>query len=159
DMRMAHSNCATPATISVAELAHELRIADKGPGDFHILDGYDRVLALLADGLDIRLGTAVTAIRWDQDGVEVWTSGGERAKGRRGELEPSPPLTFGARHAVVTLPLALLKAGAVAFDPPLPQTKRHAIDSLAMAPAMKLLLRFEQPFWDAEMTFLTGRDP
>src|SRR5262249_4599058 len=126
---------------------------------FHILDGYDRVLALLADGLDIRLGTAVTAIRWDQDGVEVWTSGGERAKGRRGELETSPPLTFGARHAVVTLPLALLKAGAVAFDPPLPQTKRHAIDSLAMAPAMKLLLRFEQPFWDAEMTFLTGRDP
>jgi monoamine oxidase len=24
---------------------------------------------------------------------------------------------------------------------------------------MKLLLRFEEQFWDAEMTFLTGRDP
>src|SRR5205085_3976926 len=69
DLRMAHSNCATPDTISMAELAHELKIADKGPGDFHILDGYDRALALLADGLDIRLSTAVTAIRWDEDEV------------------------------------------------------------------------------------------
>ena len=75
---------------------------------------------------------------------------------------PDHPVTrslFRARHAIVTLPLALLKAGAVAFDPPLPEAKRHAIDALTMAPAMKLLLRFEERFWDAEMTFLTGRDP
>src|SRR5215216_400809 len=74
DLRMAHSNCATPATTSVAELAHELKIADKGPGDFHILDGYDRVPALLADGLDIRLGIAVTGIQWDQEGVTIETT-------------------------------------------------------------------------------------
>jgi monoamine oxidase len=167
DLRLAHSNCATPANISVAELAHELRIADKGPGDFHILDGYDRALALLADGLDIRLGTAVTGIQWTEDGVQVETRGSEGVKGRRGELEatpshpftPSPPHSFRARHAVVTLPLALLQANAVAFDPPLPASKRAAIDALAMAPAMKLLLRFEERFWDAEMTFLSGRDP
>src|SRR5258705_5141662 len=41
DLRMAHSNCATPATISVAELAHEFKTAAKGPGDFPILDAYD----------------------------------------------------------------------------------------------------------------------
>jgi monoamine oxidase len=167
DLRLAHSNCATPDTISVAELAHELRIADKGPGDFHILDGYDRALALLADGLDIRLGTAVTEIQWTEDGVQVTTRRGEGVKGRTGELEatPSHPFTrspahaFSARHAVVTLPLALLQASAVAFDPPLPASKRTAIDALAMAPAMKLLLRFEERFWDAEMTFLSSRDP
>jgi monoamine oxidase len=73
DLRLAHSNCATPSTISVAELAHELRLADKGPGDFHILDGYDRALELLAAGLDICLGAAVTEIRWDEDGVRVET--------------------------------------------------------------------------------------
>jgi monoamine oxidase len=146
DMRLAHSNCATPATLSVAELAHELRVADKGPGDFHILDGYNRALAPLADGLDIRLGAAVSSVRWDREGVEVTVSKPSNAQLR-------------ARHAVVTLPLALLKAGAVAFDPPLPESKRRAIEALAMAPAMKLLLRFEEPFWDAEMTFLTGRDP
>ncbi len=101
DVRLAHSNCATPATISVAELAHELRLDDKGPGDFHILDGYDRVLATIADGLDIRLGTPVEAIRWDERGVEVSTAQG----------------TLAARSAVVTLPLAVLKAGAGALRP------------------------------------------
>jgi monoamine oxidase len=74
---------------------------------------------------------------------------------------PSLPvsLSYRAPHAIITLPLALLKADAVAFDPPLPEAKRHAIDALTMAPAIKLLLRFDERFWDAEMTFLSGRDP
>ena len=67
--------------------------------------------------------------------------------------------TFRASHAVVTLPLAVLKAGVVPFDPPLPIAKQQAIAALNMAPAMKLILRFEEPFWDHDMTFLTGRDP
>jgi len=168
DLRLAHANCATPETISVAELAHELKIADKGPGDFHILDGYDRVLALLAEGLDIRLGTAASAIRWGEDGVVIETA--ETAEARRHadtqarDLRPASPSrpispALSARHAIITLPLALLQADVVAFDPPLPQAKRTAINALRMAPAMKLLLRFEERFWDAEMTFLTGRDP
>jgi len=159
DLRMAHSNCATPSTISVAELAHELKIADKGPGDFHILDGYDRALALLADGLDIRLSTAVSEIRWSQEEVIIETrrQGNQETCEHLDRLPVSSPLR--ARRAIVTLPLALLKSDAVAFDPPLPEVKRHAINALAMAPAMKLLLRFEERFWDAEMTFLSGRDP
>jgi len=144
DMRMAHANCATPATISVAELTHELRISDKGPGDFHILDGYDRVIGLIAEGLDVRLGAVVTQVRWSQDGVEVAVPTFQR---------------FTARRAIVTLPLALLMAGVVVFDPPLPIAKQQAIAALNMAPAMKLILRFEEPFWDHDMTFLTGRDP
>jgi len=95
DLRMAHSNCATPATISVAELAHELKIADKGPGDFHILDGYDRVLALLADGLDIRLSTAVSEIRWSQEEVIIETrrQGNKKVKKRLSVRMP-PLLPF-----------------------------------------------------------------
>jgi len=144
DMRMAHANCATPATISVAELAHELRISDKGPGDFHILDGYDHVIGLIAEGLNIWLGAAVTEIRWGEDGVEITVETFER---------------LSSRYAVVTLPLAVLKAGVVAFDPPLPLTKQQAIAALNMGPAMKLIMCFEEPFWDRDMTFLTGRDP
>jgi monoamine oxidase len=127
----------------VAELARELRQHDKGPGDFHILAGYDRVLAAIAAGLDIRLDTPVETIRWDADGVEVATPRG----------------AYSARSAVVTLPLALLKAGAVRFDPPLPAAKLRAIETLAMAAAMKLHLRFAAPFWDHDMTFLTADQP
>jgi monoamine oxidase len=165
DIRLAHANCATPTTISVAELAHELRLSDRGPGDFHILDGYDRVFTPLAAGLDVRLSTAVTEIEWGQDGVQVKTR-------RQGDKETHEPIdqsstpdrlvshsTLQARHAVVTLPLALLKAGAVRFDPPLPERKQRAIETLAMAPAIKLLFRFAEPFWDDQMTFLTADDP
>ena len=143
DVRLAHSNCATPATLSVAELAYDLRNSDAGEGDFHILAGYDEVLGTIAQGLDIRFDTPVTAIDWNTDGVEVATP--------RGNLT--------ARAAIVTLPLAVLKANAVRFNPPLPQAKQRAIDTLAMAPAMKLHLRFAEPFWDDAMTFLTADAP
>ena len=116
---------------------------DRGTGDFHIIGGYDSVLAAVAAGLDIRLGAPVEAIRWDAGGVEVATA----------------RETYHARAAVVTLPLALLKAGAVSFTPPLPEAKRRAIDALAIGPALKLLLRFAEPFWDREMTFLTADQP
>lgn len=144
DMRLAHSNCGTLDTISVAELAHELRFSDKGPGDFHILEGYDTVLAVLATGLDTRLNTPVAAVRWAADGAAVETAAGE---------------SWHARHVVVTLPLAVLQAGVVAFEPPLPAPQQAALAALAMPPAMKLILRFDEIFWDADMTFLTGRDP
>lgn len=145
DVRLAHANCATPETLSVAELAHELRFSDKGPGDFHILDGYDRVLAAIAEGLDIRLNTPVSAVRWGADGVEVLAG------------EPATPLR--ARHALVTLPLAVLQSGAVAFDPPLPEPQQRALAALRMNAATKLSIRFDEIFWDRDMTFLTARDP
>lgn len=143
DMRLAHSNCATPSTISVAELAYELRHCDKGPGDFHILEGYDHLLNAIAEGLDIRLSTSVEAIQWGEDGVVLSTP--------QGDLR--------ARAAIVTVPLALLKQNAVRFDPELPEAKRHAIDTLVMGPAMKLHLRFREVFWPQDMTFLTADRP
>ncbi|MFN8504292.1 flavin monoamine oxidase family protein [Kouleothrix sp.] len=144
DVRLAHANCATPETISVAELAYELRFSDKGPGDFRILEGYDFVFAALAAGLDIRLNMPVSRVRWGVEGVEVQAGTGADAR------------TFRARHAVITLPLAVLQAGAVEFDPPLPEAQRQAIGALVMPPAMKLSIRFDEIFWDADMTFLTG---
>ncbi|HWQ11839.1 MAG TPA: NAD(P)/FAD-dependent oxidoreductase [Roseiflexaceae bacterium] len=143
DVRLAHAACATPETLSVAALAHEERTGTSDSANFRIAEGYDRLLAAIAAGLDIRLETPVIRVRWGVDDVEAVTPGG----------------TFAGRRAVVTLPLALLKAGAVAFDPSLPEEKRRAIGALAMAPAMKLLLRFTEPFWDPGMTFLTAHDP
>ncbi len=143
DLRVAHAACVAPADLSIVALADELRNIDRGPGDFHITAGYDRVLATIAEGLDIQLNTPVSVVRWGPDGVEVETSGG----------------IYNARAVVVTLPLAVLKAGVVRFDPVLPQAKREAIDALMMLPAMKLLFRFSEPFWDRDMTFLSGNDP
>ena len=142
-LRLAHSYCATPDTLSMAALAYEYSIDTDAGGNFRILEGYDRVLAMIADGLDIRLNMPVKEVRWGNDGVEVVTSGG----------------AWQARHAVITLPLAVLQAGAVHFDPALPAARQQAIAGLAMRPALKLLLRFDEVFWPRDMTFISADDP
>lgn len=114
DVRLAHANCATPETISVAELAYELRFSDKGPGDFRILEGYDFVFAALAAGLDIRLNMPVSRVRWGVEGVEVQAGTGADAR------------TFRARHAVITLPPSPRSAENPTSLPP-PGGTAHAV--------------------------------
>lgn len=143
DLRIAHAACATPATLSMHALRAEARASYASGGDFHILEGYDRVMAVIADGLDVRLATPVEVIRWSERHVEAGTVHG----------------TFRAPVAIVALPLAALQAGSVRFEPALPLEKANAIAALAMAPAMKILFRFDEPFWDEALTFLSLRDP
>ncbi|MEM6426057.1 MAG: NAD(P)/FAD-dependent oxidoreductase, partial [Cyanobacteria bacterium P01_D01_bin.128] len=52
---------------------------------------------------------------------------------------------------VITVPLALLQANAVAFDPPLPETKVRAVHGLGVGHITKLILKFDQPFWADEL--------
>jgi monoamine oxidase len=101
-------------------------------GDARPLAGYDRLLAPLAAGLDALLGTRVLRLRAVPGGVVAELAGGGQVTGRA---------------AVVTLPLGVLKAGAVAFDPPLAAPRQRAIDRLGMGLLTKLILRFERRFW------------
>ena len=145
DIRMAHAYCATPESLSMAELVRDsLASAHNGQGDFHILPGYDTILNLIAAGLDIRLSTPVVAIRWNNERVEITLANRD---------------TLCARAAICTLPLALLKEETVHFDPALPHSKRRAVAGLAMQPAMKVIYRFAAPFWDANMAFLNAPNP
>jgi monoamine oxidase len=145
DIRMAHAACATPETLGAAELAGEQRAsAHNGDGDFRIVAGYDTLLARIAAGLEIRLGAPVAAVCWESRRAAVELVSGE-------EIE--------AAAVVVTLPLALLKAGAVRFEPELPEAKQRAIGGLAMQPAMKVIYRFREPFWDPGLAFLSLPDP
>jgi len=59
-----------------------------------------------------------------------------------------------ARAAVVTLPVGVLKSGNVRFEPELPESKRAALEGMVMGPVLKLLLRFEQPFWPERLSTL-----
>lgn len=97
--------------------------------------GYGRIVDGLAAGLDIRLGTEVTAVSWDDAGVRVQTVGGEE-------------LT--ADFAIITVPLGVLKVGAIAFDPPLPQSKQDAIRRIGFGSFEKLALRFDKCYWPTD---------
>ena len=93
--------------------------------------GYDEIPRRLAEGLDVRLKQAVTAIEHGENGVVVHTAAG----------------THPADRVVVTLPLGVLKKGAVDFRPALPAAKRGAIERLGMGLLNKLWLRFPTAFW------------
>lgn len=93
--------------------------------------GYDRILPQLANGLDIRFGEMVQSIAYSSDGVTVTTSNG----------------AIRANHLICTLPIGVLKAGSVTFDPPLPSAYQRSIEALGMGQVTKLALRFDAPFW------------
>lgn len=94
--------------------------------------GYGQIPARLAEGTEVRLGTAVRRIDHGGGEVRVETADGEVLR---------------ADRIVVTLPLGVLRSGDVEFDPPLPERKQAAIQSLRMGVANKTVLAFEEAFW------------
>ena len=56
---------------------------------------------------------------------------------------------------IVTVPLGVLKAGALAFEPRLPEAKQVAIQRMGMGILDKLYLRFDKVFWDDVTVILT----
>lgn len=119
----------------VDELSAEYFDADEEGrgGDLLLPGGYDQLTAGLAHGLDLRLNTVVRRIRHGADSVEVETGQG----------------VFNADAAIITLPLGVLKAGMVTFDPPLPADKQDAIRRIGMGLLNKVWLRFPSAFWAA----------
>lgn len=88
-----------------------------------------------------RLQTVVQSVAWSHGRVEIETE------------SFGQPLRVTAKHAIVTLPLGVLKAqagtpGAVRFSPPL-EAKQPAMALLGYGPVIKLNLRFRTPFWEA----------
>ncbi len=67
---------------------------------------------------------------------------------------------FTAAHVISTLPLGVLKAGAVLFDPPLPAAKQAVIERMGFGSFHKTFLVFDRPFWeDRESCWLFHQSP
>ncbi len=98
-------------------------------------DGYRSVVGALASGLDVRLNTEVVAVEIE--------AGGIRATCADGSVEAGS-------HAIVTVPLGVLKRGSPRFDPPLPAPVQRAVDALGFGRYEKIALRFESAFWRAD---------
>lgn len=95
-------------------------------------DGYDRLATYLARGLDIRLDTPITRIVDAGSAVSV----------------VSNPSEFTANAVVVTVPLGVLKARAIAFEPPLAPARQAAIEGVGFNRVDKFLFVWDEPFWD-----------
>lgn len=55
---------------------------------------------------------------------------------------------YRADAVIVTLPIGVLKAGTVRFEPQLPAATRTAIDTIGNGLVDRVVLRFERRFWD-----------
>lgn len=135
-------NAAPPGRLS----AHSLRPGHAG-ADTHDLkiDGrYDALARAVRnawpDGrVQLRLRTVVTDVRWRHGGVAVQTlDAGGRIMVHRGAA------------VVITLPLGVLQARTVRFDPPL-RDKQRVIARMGWGHVQRVLLRFRADFWSGPL--------
>ncbi|MTI44659.1 monoamine oxidase [Roseibium hamelinense] len=106
--------------------------------DVILTDGYDQIVKSLAEGLDIRFGAAVERIEYEEgDGAAVYTSDGP----------------FESYFVICTVPLGVLKKGAIVFDPPLPGAHQKSIETIGFGSVTKLALKFDQAFWPEDVQY------
>lgn len=131
--------------VSARSIALAPEESDAPRRQWRVPAGQDRVIDWLRDGLDpdavaVTRGRPVAGITWSAKGAVLRDTSGE---------------TLSARAVVVAVPLGVLQAppgstGAIRFDPPLPPAKRRALRHMAMGHVVKVVLRFREPFWEAE---------
>jgi monoamine oxidase len=146
-------NAADSRVIGVAALVQQQRAEDQVHSDrlFHIEAGYAALPAFLSDRFRAAGGTLllehpVRRVRWSQNAVAV---SGVDAGGESFELH--------AKRAVVTLPLGVLQAGAVEFEPA-PQEIWSNAARMAMGAVIRISLLFDAKFWQQDLSFLLTRD-
>ncbi|MCU0497211.1 MAG: FAD-dependent oxidoreductase [Anaerolineae bacterium] len=106
---------------------------DDSEYDGQLADGYTPLLEAMSENLEIRLNKIVNYVEWDDEGAIVYTEDDDQIE---------------ADYVIVTLPLGVLQAGDVEFDPPLPDDKQEAIDALGAGHVDKIILKFSEPFWE-----------
>jgi monoamine oxidase len=134
---------ARPDRISLQGLVRMEQAAEaiEGHRSFRLTSGYRALAEWLWSGMDhhlvrARFGAVVERVVWRRGRVEVQSSAGE----------------FRAPRAVVTLPLGVLQAGTVAFDPQ-PRSLREACDGIETGHAIRMVLRFRRPLWEDRAEF------
>jgi monoamine oxidase len=105
---------------------------DRGAQQDRIVGGSIRIAETMAAELGdrVRLGSAVSVIEQDDDGVRVALRGGEIVTGS---------------HVVVTLPPTL--AGRLDYRPVLPSWRDQLTQRLPAGSVMKVYAAYDEPFW------------
>lgn len=132
-----HDAGADTAELNLEAYADE----DEYPGrELVFPDGYDQILEAFKGDYRLLLSTTVTTIEHHNAGVRVGLKAGQWVD---------------CDAVVVTLPLGLLKAGTVHFDPPLPGWKRQAIHRLGFGVLDKVYMFYDHVFWGDEQWIAT----
>lgn len=90
-------------------------------------------------GRDIRLGSRVRRIEWNESHVRVFDQNG---------------IEYDARAVIVTVPLPILQDGSIVFDPEIP-TMRHAAHQLVMGDVVRVSVVVTERFWEKKVDELS----
>ena len=121
----------------LAEERPEILSDDGDEGHWRILGGHQGLAEKMAQSLDLRLDSPVTAVSWSGKRVMVKLKSGQ---------------IISAKYAVITVPLACLED--IHFQPPLPEKKQMAIQQLGRGITTTVYFHFRQRFWPEKMAFL-----
>src|SRR5437879_830664 len=131
-------HAADPARISVQALIRNTAADERPGGDrqFRFAEGYDGLVTAIFQRVDPRLcdvqrNVVATAVEWRPKRVLIRTSAGAE---------------FTAPRAIVTVPLGVLKAGAIHFTPAL-KAKEHALSALEMGAVARVSLCLGNEVW------------
>ena len=119
---------------------------EDGEASYRVEGGYGAMINYLHESLknaggSIYLNSIVKKIEWRPGNVKVSTSEGA---------------IYEAGQIVIALPLGVLQAGknetgAVTFDPPV-KKQIDAINKMGYGAIIKILLEFDEPFWEGKFT-------
>jgi monoamine oxidase len=135
-------NAADRDVIGIAALAKQQSAEDAHQGDriFRIQEGYETIPHLLAAGIansgcPVFLNQKVERVVWNPGSVAVSGTDDQRRK-----------FTLEGRRAIVTLPLGVLQAGTVDFEPIPAEVMSHA-GRMRMGAVLRVILVFRSRFW------------
>jgi monoamine oxidase len=115
-----------------------------GDEELLVTGGYARIADALAKPLRVRTGVRVRRIEQVAGGVRIHGTGGAR---------------IDADAVVVAVPLAVLQAAGIEFDPPLPDEFTEASSRIGTGTLEKVVLRFDEAPWLPDGEVLGATDP
>lgn len=133
--------------VSVFALREEWNNEDSTIG-YHPEGGYSKLMDFLAErcqqqGASIHLSKVVTTVKWNSGQIEVMTADGDH---------------YTARKVLITIPVSVLKTGAISFDPPIPE-QMNAFNKLGNGNVIKFLIEFKRAFWESNHPLQANKMP
>lgn len=128
------------------------------PGDHYVVtNGYDNIVDVLGTkardlGVDFKLGQKLEKIDLRDDKVilSIRDLTADKQPGDKKSKNDGNSHVYQADFKAVlcTIPLGVLKANTIKFEPPLPDYKTEAINRLGFGNLNKVVMYFEERFWD-----------
>ena len=118
--------------------------------DVIFVDGYDKIINLLAKNLQIQTNSIVKSVNYSSiNNITVYTTS----------------KNYVCDYVICSVPLGVLKFNSIEFKPALPRYKQDSIENVGFGTVTKLALKFKDQFWNSNVQYYftvakeTGRWP